>query len=60
MDLVAIREIATMLGVSRTRVHQIISSDGSFPEPVAHISAGRIWKRKDVEAWIKRTRGSVS
>ena len=52
VPLVAIPEIATMLGVSRQRASKIIHSYENFPEPVAELSIGRIWKRSDVQRWI--------
>ncbi len=54
-DLVGITEIADMLRISRQRVYQLLESDESFPDPIAEISAGRIWRREDVEAWGRRT-----
>jgi predicted DNA-binding transcriptional regulator AlpA len=54
-DLVGITEIAELLRVSRQRVYQLLESDDSFPQPVAVISAGRIWRRADVEAWARLT-----
>ena len=50
LDLVGLAEIGAMLGVSRQRVDQLARSKG-FPEPVATISAGRIWLRDEVEQW---------
>jgi predicted DNA-binding transcriptional regulator AlpA len=47
-------EVAEMLGVSRQRVHQLVTRS-DFPEPVAVLSGGRIWRRGDVEAWARRT-----
>ncbi len=44
-----------MLGVSRTRAYQITNSK-SFPDPVAVLSVGRIWRADDVERWIKAHR----
>jgi hypothetical protein len=41
-----------MLGVSRQRVDQLAASDG-FPEPVAQLAAGRIWRLDDVEKWAQ-------
>ncbi|MEV4347077.1 DNA-binding protein [Actinoplanes sp. NPDC049596] len=41
--------------LSRQRVYQI-TSHRNFPEPVAHLEAGKVWHRDDVEAWIKRYR----
>lgn len=52
-DLVGTAEIADMLGVTNQRVHQLSETD-DFPEPVAVLAAGRIWKRADVEAWARR------
>jgi predicted DNA-binding transcriptional regulator AlpA len=54
LDLVGLAEIGEMLGLSRQRVDQLARSKG-FPEPVAVISAGRIWLRADVEAWARAT-----
>jgi prophage regulatory protein len=51
--LVGIREIATMLGVSRQRVDQP-SNTAKFPAPEAELKSGRIWKTADVEKWAKR------
>jgi len=53
LDLVGVAEIAEMLGVSRQRVHQIVKADPTFPEPVADLSAGKIWARADVGEWIE-------
>lgn len=44
-----------MLGVSRTRAYQITNSK-TFPDPVAVLSVGRIWRTEDVERWIKEHR----
>lgn len=56
--LVGVHEVAEMLGVSRQRVDRIVATDDSFPTPEAVLAAGRIWKRTDIEAWIKRRRPS--
>jgi predicted DNA-binding transcriptional regulator AlpA len=45
-----------VLGVSRQRVHQIETSDPSFPKPVAELSAGKVWESADVERWIAERR----
>jgi predicted DNA-binding transcriptional regulator AlpA len=54
LDLVGLTEIAEVLDLSRQRVDQIVRADLTFPEPVAVISAGRIWRRSDVERWARR------
>ena len=50
-ELVGIFEIASMLGVSRQRVDQISRADTAFPDPVAELHAGRIWRRDDIVRW---------
>ncbi|SCL26097.1 Prophage CP4-57 regulatory protein (AlpA) [Micromonospora pallida] len=50
--LAASQEVQEMLGVSRTRAYQITNSK-TFPDPVAVLSVGRIWRTEDVERWIK-------
>ena len=54
LELVGVAEIADLLGVSRQRVHAIIRAYDDFPDPVAELSAGRIWLRSDVDDWIVR------
>jgi predicted DNA-binding transcriptional regulator AlpA len=51
--LVGASEIAAMLGVSRQRAHVIARKPG-FPEPVARLTMGLVWQRKDVERWCAR------
>jgi prophage regulatory protein len=53
-DLVGAAEIAELLSISRQRVDQLAAGD-DFPEPIAVLAAGRVWKRADVEAWARRT-----
>jgi prophage regulatory protein len=55
MDLVGAAEIAEMLGLTRQRINAIVRTHEDFPRPVADLSAGRIWRRKDVEDWARRT-----
>ena len=53
-SLVGTAEIADLLGVSRQRVHQLVSR-ADFPKPIAVLSAGAIWERKVIEEWAERT-----
>lgn len=53
--LVGLTEIATMLGLSRQRVHQLTQEDATFPKPTVILKAGLIWERAAVEAWAERT-----
>lgn len=58
--LLATKEAADLLGVSRQRVLQLIDAYDDFPAPVAELSAGRIWAREDVEAWARKHGRSVT
>jgi hypothetical protein len=49
-DLVGVSEAATILGWDRRRVSTYVSR-GAFPEPVAALASGRVWRREDVEAF---------
>lgn len=58
MRLVALSDIAEMLGgVSRTRTTEITNRD-TFPAPLDTVASGkvRVWDRAAVEKWIKRYR----
>jgi predicted DNA-binding transcriptional regulator AlpA len=54
VDLVGVREIGRMLGVSKQRADQL-THKGDFPEPAAALATGRVWERADVEAWARKT-----
>lgn len=49
--LVGVSEIAAMLGVSKQRVSELRSSD-DFPQPVAELAAGPVWRRSTLERFI--------
>ena len=56
MDLVGVAEIREMLGgISRQRVSIIANSKG-FPDPVAVLAMGKVWRRRDVARWIAEHR----
>jgi len=59
MELLGLTEIADMFGISRQRVDQLAATKG-FPEPVAELAAGRVWKRADIVAWAKATGREVA
>ena len=48
-------EIATLLGVTMQRAHQIADEDG-FPLPVGRGGQSRLWDRREVETWAKEWR----
>jgi predicted DNA-binding transcriptional regulator AlpA len=51
IKLMGAAEIAQLLDVSPSRVHQILRDDSAFPEPVAVLSMGKVWSADDVERW---------
>lgn len=49
-------EIREMLGgVSRQRA-SVIANQRNFPEPIAVLAMGKVWRKSDVEKWIKQHR----
>jgi hypothetical protein len=55
-ELVGVSEAASILGWDRRRVITYVSR-GAFPEPLAALAGGRVWRRDDVEAFARdRTR----
>jgi len=54
--LVGVAEVAQLLGVTRQRVNRIVQTHADFPAPEAELSAGRVWKTADIEAWAVRYR----
>jgi prophage regulatory protein len=51
-DLIRIKEVMAMTGVSRTFIHKH-RKDGDFPEPI-HLSSKSIaWVRSSVDEWIQ-------
>lgn len=53
-DLVSAAGIAAMLRVAVITAHRY-SNRPDFPEPLGQVSTGRVWLRRDVEAWAKET-----
>ena len=50
-ELGGVREVARWLGISRQRVYQLVVTDPRFPEPVAELEMGRIWRMADIDKW---------
>jgi predicted DNA-binding transcriptional regulator AlpA len=55
LRLMAMAELTRALGLSASRVHQIVGGDPTFPAPVATLRVGKIWLAADVEEWMRRT-----
>ncbi|MGR6321553.1 DNA-binding protein [Micromonospora soli] len=54
-DVMAMAEIAAFLGVSRQRANTL-ADRGDFPEPIAHLTVGRVWATADIRAWAEKRR----
>lgn len=50
--LVGVSEAAAILGWDRRWVATYVDR-GAFPEPVAMLASGRVWRREDVEAFAR-------
>ncbi|MCW3817533.1 hypothetical protein ONA91_24065 [Micromonospora sp. DR5-3] len=60
MELVGVSEIRMMLGgVSRQRA-SVIANQRNFPEPIAVLAMGKVWRKSDVEKWIREHRPDVA
>ena len=53
--LVGVTEAARLLGWDRRRVATYVER-GAFPDPIAHLASGRVWRRADVEAFATSRR----
>lgn len=58
-ELVGAAELVELLGLSRQRVHQLVTRD-DFPAPVVTLAMGKVWSRDDVVAWAKATGREVA
>ncbi|WP_405094386.1 hypothetical protein [Micromonospora sp. NBC_01412] len=60
VDLVGAAEIRVMLGnVSRQRV-SVVTNSKSFPDPYQELTMGKVWRKTDVEKWIKEHRPDLA
>lgn len=51
-ELMGSAEIASLLGVSRQRVQQLVNTPG-FPAPVATLAMGKVWPGQAVRKWAQ-------
>jgi hypothetical protein len=49
-SLAGVAEVAAIMGWDKRRVITYVNR-GSFPEPLAALASGRVWRRQDVEAY---------
>jgi predicted DNA-binding transcriptional regulator AlpA len=57
-EVMGAAEIAQRLGVSRQRVQQLVRRP-DWPEPIAELTMGKVWRTSDVEAWIREHRPAL-
>jgi hypothetical protein len=53
--IAGVSEAAAILGWDKRRVMTYVRR-GSFPEPIAHLASGRVWRHEDVEAFAATRR----
>jgi predicted DNA-binding transcriptional regulator AlpA len=58
-ELVGVAEAAEILGWDKRRIFTYISRS-SFPEPVAMLASGRVWRRDDIEEYARGRRSHRS
>ena len=51
--VVGAHEIGEMLSVTRSRVNQL-SREVGFPRPLGVLRMGKVWRRRDIENWIRK------
>ncbi|WP_441338515.1 hypothetical protein [Micromonospora sp. NBS 11-29] len=60
VEFVGIAEIRDMLGgVSRARA-SVVASRRDFPAPYQVLKMGQIWRKSDVEKWVREHRPDLS
>lgn len=58
-EFVGSAEIGRLFDVSSQRVHQLTTRE-DFPEPVAVLRMGKVWRAEDVRMWAKATGRTLS
>jgi prophage regulatory protein len=53
-QLVNLSDIGRLLSVSRQRAAQLAKRD-DFPDPIGAMGRGKVWRRRDVERWARKT-----
>ena len=53
-DLIDRREVADLLGVTPRTVQRYTERD-DFPSPAKLVGRARLWERRDVQRWKKKT-----
>ncbi len=53
VELMGTSEVAALLGISRQRV-LVIAQQPGFPQPLAVLKMGNVWRGRDIQAWAAR------
>jgi len=53
-ELLGITDICRLLDRSKPVVRKYIARP-DFPKPLGETAAGRVWRKSDVDRWVKRT-----
>lgn len=53
-DLVGVKEIANVTGVSPQAVINWTDRYEDFPKPLATLRMGRVWDYRDVAVWLRK------
>lgn len=54
--LISVKDVMIMLGISRSTLHRVRTTDSNFPKPIKegpHRQAHAYFVKSEVEAWIK-------
>jgi predicted DNA-binding transcriptional regulator AlpA len=57
LDIMGLKEIRTLLGVSNTRLHQLKQRD-DFPQPIVRLAMGPVYDGATVRAWAAERKGT--
>jgi len=60
MELVGISEVAELAGVTRQAVVNWRGRYVNFPQPLAELRSGPVWKRDEIIAWLKQKDGKMT
>jgi len=53
-ELASLKEVAAVCGVAKRTAARYTDRD-DFPAPIGTLGVGRVWRRRDVERWAKKT-----
>jgi hypothetical protein len=53
-EIVSAPDVAEILGVTRQRVHQLLGSSPTFPEPIMRLGSGPLWSADAIRRFDKQ------